>query len=211
MLGWLKSFGHWVFSGLDDIKNWVINLFSTVIGYIDDWARGIWNGIQDVWNTAVNLYNQAIGYIVQIYTLVRHVIDVEIAQIESWVSGLWNELYGVIRGVENWVLGLIDQIGRWALSQLNTLYQWVLRNIWDPIWRTLTDAVQWIERYGYWAYYMVTHPEALASLVGQYILREFFNLGRKYSSAIARWLVHTMLSAGEAVGSIIADGIAAIL
>lgn len=211
MLNWLKSFGSVIFGGLNDLKNWIINLFSTVFSYIDSWAKDIWNGITEVWNFAASLYNKAIGYIVELYNLARYIIDVEIKTVEQWVTSLWGELKSGITNLANWALGLINKLGSWVLSQLNSLYRWVLRNIWDPLYNGITGAINWISKYGYWAYYMVTHPDVLASFIGSYILREFFSLGRKFATSIARWLVHSMISAGHEIGDLIAEAIAAIL
>lgn len=211
MLNWLKQFGSKIFGGLNDLKNWVINLFSTVFSYIDAWAKELWNGISDVWNYALSLYHQAIAYIVQLYNLARYIIDVEIQAVERWVTGLYNELRSASNNIINWVNGLVTRIFSWVWSQIDALYQRILRNVWDPLWSAVKNAIEWIQKYGAWVYYMVTHPEALAALIGGYVLREFFNLSRKYSTVVARWLIHSMISAGSEVAGILADAIAAIL
>ncbi|SRR6266566_104125 len=211
MLGWLNGFLSWSFSGIDDVRNWVVNLFKTAFSYIDSGLKSAWNGILQAWNEAVNLYNQAIKYIVQLYNLIRYTLDIEIKAVETWVSSLYNYLRQQISGTIAWINGLISKIENWITSEINTLYQWVLRNIWNPLYNTIAGAINWISKYGYWVYYVITHPDVLASMIGTYVLREFFSLGHKYSRVIGRWLVHSMLSASHEVSNLIEDFISSII
>jgi len=178
---------------------------------VDNWITQIIRGIQDVANyvTAVykilvkfgqSIYNILIGYINRIYN-----------DIQRWVSQLWNQLWKYIQDVYQWAARLIDYLKKlietsikaWSIGLSGTSGRHCTILRWG--------AWNWITTYGYQAYYLVTHPDALATLLGRYLLSSWLSLMKRYARPIGKWLLHSMISSASGVGSVIEDIITAIL
>jgi len=211
MLDWLKNAWNWAGNSFDAIAKWVSGLFATLYTYVDNWITQIIRGIQDVANyvTAVykilvkfgqSIYNILIGYINRIYN-----------DIQRWVSQLWNQLWKYIQDVYQWAARLIDYLKKLIETSIQSLVNWVIRYIWTPLYNLAMGAWNWITTYGYQAYYLVTHPDALATLLGRYLLSSWLSLMKRYARPIGKWLLHSMISSASGVGSVIEDIITAIL
>jgi len=211
VINWLKGLFGKAFSGLDDLYHYVLSLFQYVYSYIDAYVQSVWQGVLDAWNYIQWVYNTAISYAVQLYNMIRYVIDVEINAVEQWVSSLFSAAYDYIRGIINWVQSLINQIEAWIGQELQGLANWVLNSIWSPLYNYISGVVDWVTKYGYWVYYILTHPDELAKILGRYILGSIFNLGRQYSRVVARWLIHSTLSAGHEIGDILDTVISSLM
>lgn len=211
MFGWLKKALNWGIGGIEDLWNKAVSLVMAVYSYVDSWINSLLNDINSIYQWAsgfigsveqwvMGLYNSLAGWVSKIY-----------GDVERWVSSLWSQLWNDIQGAIRWVTQQLNNLLGWAEAQLNRLVNWVIQNIWNPLLNGINGAINWITKYGYWAYYMVTHPEELAKLVGRYILGSWVGLGRRYAGVFGKWMVHTMIRAGSEVAGILEDVIASII
>lgn len=211
MPGWLNSLLNWGIGGVKDLWNKVINVVSVVYSYVDGLFNAAISDINAVYkwishlvgsveNWTISLYNSLSGWVNRIY-----------GDFQRWVSGLWSDLISDLNGVIRWATQQLNNLVGWALAQLNRLVQWVIQNIWNPLYNAISGAINWIGREGYWAYYMVTHPDQLAAFIAKWVFASWVGLGRRYSSAMGRWLMHTMLAAAHDVAGILEDILASII
>lgn len=211
MFGWLNSLLGWASSGLDDLWKKVISIFKTVYSYIDGWINQIIKDINSVYQYVWSLYQAGERFAQSIYTAVVSWGVKQFNSIVSWASKLWSQLYSFIQSVIVWAAKEIAQVRAYIDSYLSNLVNWILKNIWDPLYNFISGAVKWIETYGTWAIYLLTHPDQLALILGRYILASWLGLGKKYAGLFGRWLVHGMLSLTSDVAGILEDIIAGIL
>jgi predicted PurR-regulated permease PerM len=211
MLGWLKSALNWGIGSIKDLWNKVLNVINAVYGYVDGWLNALLSDINDLYQWASRLVTSVENWTISLYNSLNGWISKIYGDMQKWISSLWDQLYGDIVGIGRWATQQLDNVIGWILAQLDKLESWVIQNIWNPLWSAISGTVNWIAKYGYWAYYMVTHPDQLAAFIAKWILASWINLGKRYAGAFGRWMVHTALSAAGDVAGIIEDILAAII
>lgn len=210
MLNWLTSLFSNPIADLKAAWKWLTGAISAVYSYFDN----LINQLEDALNWLERHINQ---YVSDIYKAIQYawnavqwVITVGIPQLAKWAENEIAKAYNYAVGVYHWILSEIGRLENWALGELNKLYQWVLRNVWDPLWNTVKSIVQWIEREGAYVYYLITHPDKLALLLGKYILASWMGLASKYGKIVARWILHNALSDGAWLANFLEDIISSL-
>lgn len=211
MLGWLRSLWNWGISGLDDLWKKVLSIFSAVYSYIDGWITAVSNYLGQLWTDFVNFANSVVKWVGAVAQSIENWVSKLYSDIQQWVSRIWNDLYQYAVGVYHWALSQLERLATLIQYVWNQLLNWVINNIWNPLYNFISGIYQWITTNGYYVFYLLTHPDQLAKLLGEYLLREWMNLSRKYGAAVGRWLVHSMLSMGSDVAGLFGDVIAKII
>lgn len=211
MLNWLKSLGNWAIGGLDDLWNKIVSVVQAVYSYIDAWVNSIVGDFSWLWNTFSGWINSLEKWVGEIETFVLNYANTLYNDVTSWVGRIWNDLYGFITGSIKWLSDWVNRIVGFFTGWINSVVNWVIRNIWDPLYNSISGVIHWIENEGAWVFYMITHPDQLALLLGRYILAAWIGLGRRYAGAVARWVIHGMIAAAGDVAGILEDFIAGIL
>lgn len=211
MFGWLNSILGWASSGLDDLWRKVVSVFQVIYSYVDGWIVQIVKDINSVYQWVWGLIQAVEKFAQSIYTVVVSWAVVQFNKIMAWVGNLWNQLYGYAQGIVTWAARLINNVIGYFTGWITSLENWVLRDIWDPLWNFISGAIRWIQTEGAWVFYLLTHPDQLALILGRYILAAWMNLGRRYAGPLGRWMIHTMLSMSGEVAGILEDFIAGIL
>jgi len=211
MLGWLKSLWNWGISGIDDLWRKFLSVIQSVYSFIDGWINSVVAWANQLWNDFTQFAASVVGWVNGLIQWIQGWVIRLYNDVEQWVSSLWNQLYQYIQDVYHWILGQVANLIQMIENVWSSIVNWVIQNIWDPLYNFISGVYQWVVTNGYWMFYLLTHPDQLAKLLGEYILREWINLSKKYAGVVGRWLVHSMLSAGHDVGDIIASVIASII
>jgi hypothetical protein len=211
MFGWLNSILGWASSGLDDLWKKVISVFQVIYSYVDGWINQLIKDINSVYQWTWSLIQSVERLAQSIYTIVVNWVINNLVSLEAWVGRLWNSLYSYAQGIAAWTSGWISRIYSDVTGWISGLENWVLRDIWDPLYNFISGALRWIAREGAWVFYLLTHPDQLALLLGRYILGAWMNLGRRYAGPMGRWMIHTLMSLSGDLAGILEDFIAGIL
>lgn len=211
MFGWLNSLFGWATSGLDDLWHKVISVFQVIYSYIDGWINQIIGDINSVYQWVWGLIQAVERFAQSIYTAVTSWAIKTFNGIIAWVGNLWNQLYSYAKGILAWASQWVARIYSDFTGWIRQLENWVIQDIWSPLYNFISGALRWIQTEGAWAFYLVTHPDQLALILGRYILAAWMNLGRRYAGPLGRWMIHTMLSMSGEVAGILEDFIAGIL
>lgn len=211
MLGWLRSLWNWGISGIDDLWRKVLSIFQAVYSYIDSWITAVANYLGQLWHDFIAFVNSVVKWVNSVTLALENWVIKLYHDVESWVSGLFTQLYNYAVGLYHWALSQLDKLGNLIQYVWNQLLSWVINNIWDPLYNFISGAYKWITTNGYYVFYLLTHPDKLAQLLGSYLLREWLNLSRKYGGAVGRWLVHSMLGMGSEIVGLFADMLAKII
>lgn len=210
MLNWLKGLYNGAKGVLSDIEKWVVGALNVVYSYFDNLISQAWRGIQTLANAVNNAIAKIESTLYSLYTSIQWVITKGIPQLANWALNELRKLADYIKAVYNWALGELKRLETWARGEFDKLTQWVIHHIWDPLWTAITSTVKWIEKEGAFVYYLLTHPDKLAALLGQYILAQWMNLGKKFAKPFTRWLVHNIIAEIPSVSGIIEDIIASL-
>lgn len=211
MLGWLKGIWGWASSGLDDLWHKFLGVLTAVYSYVDAWFNQLIADINSVWQWLSSFVSEIERWVISVSTAIEHWAIGVFNDITAWVGRLYAGLLNWINGILVWVSQWIDRIYRDVTGWIAQLESWIIQDIWNPLYNFISGAVRWIEIEGAWVFYLLTHPDQLALLLGRYILSSWIGLGHRYAKPVARWMVHTMLSAASEVGGILEDFIAGIL
>ncbi len=211
MFGWLTN----LFSNpVTDIKaawKWLTGAITAVYSFFNGLIDQLWKSLSWL-DSVINRYVSDIYKAIQAaWNAVQWVITVGIPRLAKWAENEIAKAYNYAVGIYHWALSELGRLEKWALSQLNKLVDWILRNIWDPLWNSLQRLIRWVEREGAYVYYLLTHPDQLALLIGKYILASWMNLASKYGRVVARWLLHNMLSDGKWLANFLENIISSLL
>ncbi len=211
MFGWLTN----LFSNpVTDIKaawKWLTGAITAVYSFFNGLIDQLWKSLSWL-DSVINRYVSDIYKAIQAaWNAVQWVITVGIPRLAKWAENEIAKAYNYAVGIYHWALSELGRLEKWALSQLNKLVDWILRNIWDPLWNGLQRLIRWVEREGAYVYYLLTHPDRLALLIGKYILASWMNLASKYGRVVARWLLHNMLSDGKWLANFLENIISSLL
>lgn len=208
---------------------WLTNLFSNPITDIKaawKWITGAITAVYSYFNNLIDQLNNALNWLDSVvsryvndiwrvlnsaWNLLQWVITVGIPQLARWAENKLAEAYNYAVGIYHWAVSELQKLASWAESKLAELANWVLKNVWDPLWNGLQRIIRWVENEGAYVYYLLTHPEQLALLIGKYILASWMGLASKYGRAVARWILHNMLSDAKWLANLLEDVISSLL
>lgn len=210
MLQWLKDLYNGANGVLTTIERWVVGAINVVYSYFSALISQLWTGLQSLANAVNKFVGEVELSLYNLYTQAQWIITKGIPQLANWVLNELNKLGAYIYSVYNWAVKELAWLETWAQNELTKLTEWVLKNVWDPLWNAITSAVKWIETEGAYVYYLLTHPDQLAAILGAYLLREWTSLGRKYAKPFVKWLFHSMIAEIPSVSSVIEDIIASL-
>lgn len=211
MFGWLKDLYNGLVADLNSVQKWIVGAINAVYSFFNQLINQLWGALGWLENALNSFVKQIYDYALYLYHLILWVIQVGIPQVATWAQHELGKLWNYLGGLVNWALSQLDALARWAQSELNRLADWVVRNIYDPLYNAITGAIRWIEREGAFVYYLLTHPDQLAAIIGRYLLGAWMGLGRRYAKPFVRWILHTAMSEASAFGSIIEDIITSII
>lgn len=211
MINWLKDLYNGLVGDLNAVQKWIVGAINAVYSFFDRLINQLWSALSWLQNALNSFVSQIYQYALSLYHLIMWIIQVGIPQVTSWAQRELSKLWNYLSGLVNWALSQLTALGDWALGQLNRLADWVVRNVYDPLYNAVTGAIRWIQREGAFVYYLLTHPDQLASIIGKYLLGAWMGLGRRYAKPFVRWILHTAMSEAGALGSIIEDIITSII
>lgn len=210
MLNWLTSLFNNPIADLKAAWKWLTGAISAVYSYFDH----LINQLEDALNWLERQINQYISDIERAisdaWNAVQWVIRVGIPQAVKWLENEIAKAYNYAVGLYHWALSELQRLENWALGELEKLYQWVLKNVWDPLWNAIQNVVRWVEKEGAYVYYLLTHPDQLAALLGKYLLASWMGLASRYGKVFARWLLHNMLHDTPWVANLLEDIISSL-
>ncbi len=211
MLNWIYSLFRQSMSGLTQLWNWVVSAFSAVYSYIDIEIRMIEREAIDAWNYAYQLFQAADRFAQQIYVALGDALTQIYRDIISWVTRVWNDVYTYAVGVYRQLVKWAGYLGALIIRLERDIVAWVLKNIWDPLYRDITGAINWIGKEGAYIWNLVTHPDLIVKLLGHYLWLSWQDMLKKDGKTAARWILHSTLGLGRELASIIETIITGIL
>lgn len=210
MLNWLRSIYNGGKGVLTDIEKWLAGAINAVYSYFGGLINQIWSGISVLSNSLDSFVKWVENGISDLYHLAQWIIDVGIPRIVNWAENELAKLASYLAQLRDWAISELKSLGNWALGELNKLAQWVLKNVWDPLWNAVSGVIRWVQKEGAYVYYLITHPDKLAAILGQYVLANAMSLGRKFAKPFVKWLVHNMVREVPSIASVIEDIIASL-
>jgi len=211
MTGWLRGLVGWGISGLKDLWNKALSVISTVYNYFVTLIDALDAELISIYHSLTNFIDAVETYASTLYALVRAWATEQLNSIISWAEKQLASVAKSISSIIAWASSLIDALRAYAVALVNDAKNWVIQNVYNPIVRSITDALKWITTDGYYAVQLLRNPPLLAKLLAKWLWGEWLSLIRQYSGVIGKWILHSMMGMASSVGSVIEDIIASIV
>lgn len=194
MLSWLSSLWKTITGDIASVTHWVLKTIQAVYSFIDREFGVVERYATDIWHSTENLFNEVWKYILQVYNYAKAIVDVVIHNLISWVTGIWNDVFSFAKGVYEQLVQWVDFLKHAIAVAIDDVRTWIINSIWNPLFKAITEALNWIAHEGAFVYDLLTHPDKLFALLAAYIWGAWIGLFKKYGRTIARWLMHEMMS-----------------
>ena len=135
----------------------------------------------------------------------------EIASIIKWVVGLYDDLSKYATDLYHWALSEFDYLTKWLSSQVAALINWVIANIWQPLYTSLSGAIQWILKDGAWLWDVVSNPDKLVAWIARYLLDAWLSILTRYAKPIVQYLLKQSMALVPDLVSLLEDVISKVL
>lgn len=211
MIEWLQSIANSVFSGLNNLRDWIIRAIAAVYSYIVARIQEVARSIGDVVRWAQKWLEELGHYVDDVLHYAINIAQQIIPAITRWISDRLNDL----QNFSNWLLREIrvglDNLLHWVEQVRMIIIRWVLTEIWDPLKRLFDGFFSWVtDNFGKLFNYFA-HPELIVQLVAHWLWRTWLDLLKQYSRPVARWLMAHMLGLVSEFVHLIEDIIVAVL
>ena len=211
MFNWLSNLWHIITGDIKAVIRWITTAITAVYSFIDRQIHALWSGLALLSRYLSELEKAAWNYISQLWTYARWIVEVVIAGVIHWADAAINFVLKYAQGVWQILVASFDYLKNLILRLINDAITWVIRNIYDPLVKWLTDAWHWITHEGAFVYYLLTHLDKLASLLAGWLWHEWLNLFGRYGRTVARWLISHMLGLAKPLIDVLETIVAAIL
>lgn len=166
MFGWLSRIFASAAGAIDDVvRHWVHDVITGLYGFL----HTIFSFVGDAW---IRLYRDVAGWYEEegrfIGEAVRAFGDLWIYVIPRVIGWAARELASLLKFAESilhWAISEFDRLRHDIARWLDDLRHWIITDIWDPIWRTLKPAWDWITHEGATLWFYLTHLDKFWDLI----------------------------------------------
>jgi hypothetical protein len=180
------------------VYDFVYRIISTIMGWLTGIITAIWATLYTIAAQIANMLTQFVDFVASVAWTVAMSILHAVQQVEAWVGQLISNIWGYIWGMLSWISSAIAWLELKIYQVFQDMIKWVYDNVIHPIWDALNEfriwATHWILVIGMY----INHPELLIDLIGATLWRLWTQYVVRYGSALARWMLRSMMGmAGE--------------
>ncbi|MGH9436815.1 MAG: hypothetical protein ACRD22_02730 [Terriglobia bacterium] len=210
MLGFISRIYHDIIGDIHAVTAWVLRIIQAVYSYVDNLFRIAERYALDVWRALDAFARSVDRYVADVYRTLKGAILIVYHDIIRWATSAFNELRNAFDYLDRTLAKTIDFFTKWITRIYHDITSWVVRDIWDPLYRSVSGALNWIANEGAYIYDLITHPEKLVKLLGSYLWSAWLDLLRGYARPVARWLMHAMMGLAHELTDLIERILAAM-
>jgi hypothetical protein len=166
MLDWIASFtNRWlapVGQAVVDLVHWTVHALASVVYFVFGAVGKAWD---NVWGALGWQLTAAAQFVDSVYQLARKVLKVYFPAVYSWIA---KETTLIRNTADAWyhdALHAVDLARHEAAHLIDDLRSWVQRDIWAPLVADTRQLRADLQKWGYTAWWYITHPDALAKLL----------------------------------------------
>lgn len=211
MLNAIAALASAITGDITSVVKWVLKLVQSIYSYFDRQLSALGNDLSDIARSASNLFHQAWNFAVSVYQFALSIADVIIPGVIRWAQNALTDLSNFATSIVRWASSELDSLGKLITSVDHAITSWVVRDIWNPLYTLVSGPIKWIAHEGATAYYLVTHPDKLMSVLSSYLYSAFIDILKRDSRPIGKWLTHVMMSFAGPIADVLEQIISAIL
>jgi len=180
----------------ETVRRWVSDIAMAIYGFV----HGVFHLVGIAWGDMIImsdfLYVGLVKFVDQAWIKFYHLYKVLLPGIIHYAVYLFHLLVLSVREVIHWAAHEFDLVRHWTAALVEATRVWVVRNVWQPIWRTLTPIFHWITHEGATLWHYLTHPAELVDLLWDHLLakleREAWVAGRLLGRFFLSLVVHNV-------------------
>lgn len=211
MLSLISDIYKFITGSITDVKNWILRIIQAVYSFITRQIDALAREVVGVWNELYGFILTVQRYAIDAYDAFLLWIQVTWRSTLQWFSNAYNTLNRYIDDAILWLDKRLAEIVTALRSYIDNTIRWIQKNILDPLIGSVGNIIAWLQRYGMFMYYLLTHPDALASLIGRYLWSAWLDLLKRNAQPIASWLLHAMLGVAGTFADVLETIITAML
>ncbi|HEY6278453.1 MAG TPA: hypothetical protein VIX86_19230 [Streptosporangiaceae bacterium] len=166
MLDWIASFiARWapaVPAAIRDLVHWSVHALASVVYFVFGNVGKAWGY---VWGALKWHLTAAVRFVDATYQQLRAILKKYFPAVYNWIAGLIAAVRKDLRTVWHDTLAELDRLRALAAGWIKDVRAWAYRDIWLP----LSADTAWLKthllKWGYTAWYYITHPDMLANIL----------------------------------------------
>lgn len=197
MFGWIEHVFSRGVSWLDSAaKAFVHALIRGVYSFLHDIFHQQWDAWNAFWNGVMSLYHGAYDLSLNIFRRFRHIYQAIIPWLSHYILWVYHTVvhlaYVLYRDAWKGILYYYHVL----LTALNDLKNWVIRDVWDPLFKSLTLAWHWLTHEGAVMWHYFTHLPELAEILFWHLVasleRHAWDAGKFLGKFFLSLMVHNI-------------------
>lgn len=163
MLNWLDQFFTatkiLVGQQVSDVTHWALHALASVVFSVFRLVGKAW----DKFTAAVARFGKEAGHFAhEVWSWAAYLVRVVIPRILRWAERELAKLAAAIAQIYHELLTWVSRILARLEQDIKDLTHWVLVNVWAPLKRYAEKIYADLLKWGYTAFWFITHPAALA-------------------------------------------------
>jgi hypothetical protein len=166
MLNWLDSFfssaKSTIGTAIADAVHWAVHALASVVFAVFGLVSKAWSGLVN----AVHAFHAALDHwATEVIQFAQYVIHVVIPKVYRWASAELAKLSSALAKLYDYLAAQVTSLIRRIEAAVTSVTNWVLKNVWAPL-KAYADQI-WndLKKWGYTAWWYITHPQALADVI----------------------------------------------
>lgn len=198
---WFINWGPLVERKIIDMVHWAIHAVASVLIAVFSHVLGAWKWF---YSAVIFLAYEEIHFAEDVYNFGRRVVAVYLPRLSHWALGWIQFLRRLIVAVYDTLTRALDTLRRLTYSLILALWRNVLKYVWDPLKRYADLIWHDLLKWGYVAWWWITHPEELAEFLFWHVIsaleRHAWDAGKRlgtFGLALVRSNLHRFLILAE--------------
>lgn len=190
MLNLLKSVYNLFTKGLSAVYHWVLNAIAVVYGYVNRLFDALGREVISVYHSLETFAHNVDVWVTRTVDTIIKDIEATGHNIVVWATRLLNDIRNYAVDVYQWAVKTFDSIIKSIANAVSSLVKWVIQNIWNPLWNFIRTVENWVVKYGYWVYALVSNPDRLVAWIARYLLSAWLSIIRTWAVPIAQFIMN---------------------
>lgn len=210
MFGWIDSVWNSVTGAVSGaVRDFVHTLVRGLYSFVHTIFGALWNAWNWYWDGVYALWAGAREFAVSVYHTFIRILKAIIPYLQNYIHWVRVFLGHVINVAVRALTDFINGIYHWALKSLEALKAFVINDVWNPLFKSLTNAWHWLTHEGATIWHYFTHLPQFATLLFWHLIAELERLAWDAGKALGNFflslIVHNVVRFATLTESIIAS------
>jgi hypothetical protein len=208
MFGWIEGvFGRVGNAISGAVKDFVHLLIRGVYGFLHDVFHMVWNAWNFFWNATVMLWKGARAFSIAVYHGFIRLFKIIIPWLTNYIRWVYHTVVHLVYVLIQQLTAIVTHNYHLMLSIFDAFRKWVINSIWNPLFKSLTNAWHWLTHEGATMWHFFTNLAAFAELLFWHILHSLeshaWDAGKFLGDFFLALVVHNIVRFATLIESVI--------